>query len=39
MAQWREKLFVLMTRNAVPPTAFFRVPPDRVVEIGVLIEI
>ena len=39
MALWREKLFVLMTRNAVRATAFFRLPPERVVELGVQVEI
>jgi KUP system potassium uptake protein len=38
MATWREKLFVLMTRNAVRATAFFRLPPERVVELGVQVE-
>jgi len=38
MATWREKLFVLMTRNAVRATAFFRLPPERVVELGVHVE-
>ena len=38
MAIWRERLFVLMTRNAVRATAFFRLPPDRVVELGVQVE-
>ena len=36
---WREKLFVLMARNAVRATAFFRLPPERVVELGVQVEI
>jgi KUP system potassium uptake protein len=35
MAKWREKLFVLMTRNAVRATAYFRLPTERVVELGV----
>jgi KUP system potassium uptake protein len=39
MAIWREKLFVFMTRNAVRATAFFRLPPERVVELGVQVEI
>jgi KUP system potassium uptake protein len=39
MAAWREQLFVLMTRNAVRATAFFRLPPERVVELGVQVEI
>ena len=38
MALWREKLFVLMTRNAVRATAYFRLPPERVVELGVQVE-
>ena len=38
MAPWREKLFVLMARNAVRATAFFRLPPERVVELGVQVE-
>ena len=38
MAVWREKLFVLMARNAVRPNTFFRLPPERVVELGVQVE-
>ncbi|HEX6940206.1 MAG TPA: potassium transporter Kup [Longimicrobiales bacterium] len=39
MALWREKLFALMTRNATSAAAFFRIPPNRVVELGMQIEI
>lgn len=39
MMLWREKLFSFMTRNALPATDFFRIPPERVVELGVRIEI
>jgi KUP system potassium uptake protein len=39
MAMWRERLFALMTRNAVRATTFFRLPPERVVELGVQVEI
>jgi KUP system potassium uptake protein len=39
MAKWREKLFVLMSRNAVRATGFFRLPPERVVELGVQVEL
>jgi KUP system potassium uptake protein len=39
MATWRERLFVLMTRNAVRATTYFHVPPDRVIELGVQVEI
>jgi KUP system potassium uptake protein len=38
MAIWRERLFVVMARNAVRATAFFRLPPERVVELGVQVE-
>ena len=38
MAIWREKLFVVMARNAVRATAFFRLPTERVVELGVQVE-
>ena len=34
MAQWREKLFVTMFRNAGSAASYFRLPPNRVVELG-----
>jgi KUP system potassium uptake protein len=34
MAFWREKLFVAMFRNAGSATNFFRLPANRVVELG-----
>jgi len=34
MAFWRERIFVAMYRNAGSPTAFFRIPCNRVVELG-----
>jgi KUP system potassium uptake protein len=39
MALWREKLFVFLSRNASRPTEFFRLPANRVVELGMQIEI
>ena len=39
MSQWRQWLFTLMARNAVPATEFFRIPSDRVVELGVRVAI
>jgi KUP system potassium uptake protein len=39
LAWWRRTLFLLMARNAVPATEFFRIPSDRVVELGVRITI
>ncbi len=39
MPIWREKLFALMSRNAQRPTAFFRIPPNQVIEVGIQVEI
>ncbi len=36
---WRLWLFMVMARNAVPATVFFRIPSDRVVELGVRVAI
>ena len=38
MAMWRERLFEFMARNAVRAPTFFRLPPERVVELGVQVE-
>ncbi len=38
MAGWRKRLFVLMSRNAQSAAQFFRLPPNRVVEMGAQIE-
>jgi KUP system potassium uptake protein len=38
MGRWRKKLFVLMTRNAQSATAYFNLPPNRVVELGAQIQ-
>jgi KUP system potassium uptake protein len=35
MAEWRDKLFVFLSRNARRATNFFLIPPDRVVEVGI----
>ena len=39
MSWWRRALFLVLARNAVPATEFFRIPSDRVVELGVRITI
>ncbi len=39
MSLWRERLFAFLSRNAQPATAFFGIPPSRVVEIGAQIEL
>ncbi|MDQ6892525.1 MAG: potassium transporter Kup [Acidobacteriota bacterium] len=39
MAMWRERIFAVMSRNARSATLFFKLPPNRVVELGAQIEI
>ena len=39
MAEWRERLFVVMSRNAVSATDFFRIPAGRVVELGTQVQL
>jgi len=38
MSIWRKRLFILMARNARSATAFFGLPPNRVVELGAQIQ-
>jgi len=38
-AKWRKLLFAFLSRNSRTPTAFFNLPPGRVVELGVQIEL
>jgi KUP system potassium uptake protein len=39
MARWRQWLFALMSRNAQSASSFYRIPPNRVVELGMQVEI
>ena len=39
MPRWREKLFIALSKNAYSATAFFRIPSNRVVELGTQVEI
>ncbi|MBK7323310.1 MAG: potassium transporter Kup [Candidatus Microthrix sp.] len=39
MAQWREHLFVFMLRNATTADAYFKLPPEQTIELGVQVEI
>lgn len=39
MMQWRKKLFAFVSRNAVPATAYFGIPPGRVVELGMQVNL
>ena len=39
MSTWREKLFVAMQKNTSPVSDFYKIPSNRVVELGSQIEI
>jgi KUP system potassium uptake protein len=39
MAQWREHLYSGLARIETRPTEFFRISPDRVIELGAEVEI
>jgi len=39
LSYWRKQLFIYMARNARPANAFFRIPSNRVVELGAQVEI
>ena len=39
MMLWRDRLFAFMSRNAASTTTFYELPTDRVVELGIRVEI
>jgi KUP system potassium uptake protein len=39
MSRWRDTIFIFLSRNARRATNFFNIPVDRVVEIGIQLEI
>jgi KUP system potassium uptake protein len=39
MRSWRRALFAFMSRNSTRSTKFFKIPPNRVVEMGMQVEI
>ncbi len=39
MKRWRQWLFAVMARNAQPAGAFYRIPPNRVIELGMQVEL
>ncbi len=39
MLPWRKRLFAFMSHNALAATSFFRIPPNRVVELGAQTEL
>jgi KUP system potassium uptake protein len=39
MSRWRKALFAFVLRNARPATSYFGLPPNRVVELGMQIDL
>ncbi len=39
MSHWREQLFIMLSRNAASAARFFKLPYDRVFEVGVQVDI
>jgi KUP system potassium uptake protein len=39
LARWRKRLFMFLSRNARPATYYYAIPPERVVEIGMQVEL
>jgi KUP system potassium uptake protein len=39
MARWRKRLYAILARNAPSATAYFEIPANRVIELGVQIEL
>jgi KUP system potassium uptake protein len=39
MAGWRKRLFTLLYKNSTPAARYFKIPPERVLEVGAYVEI
>ncbi|HEX2529639.1 MAG TPA: potassium transporter Kup [Geminicoccus sp.] len=39
LGQWEERLFISMSATATDPTAYFGLPPNRVIEVGTQVEV
>jgi len=39
MRNWRKILFSYLSRNAWDASKFFRIPPNRVIEVGIQVEL
>ena len=39
MRPWRKHLFAFLSRNALDASKFFRLPPNRIIEIGIQVEL
>jgi KUP system potassium uptake protein len=37
LSRWRAKLFAVLHQNSTPAARYFRIPPDRVLEVGVYV--
>ena len=39
LSRWRKALFAFVSRNALPATTYFAIPPGRVVELGMQVDL
>jgi len=39
MFRWQKRMFAFLSRNSLDPSKFFRIPPNRVIELGVQLEL
>jgi KUP system potassium uptake protein len=39
LPEWQERLFIPLARSAMTATDFYRIPPNRVVELGIQIAV
>lgn len=39
MGRWRSNLFIFLSRNSMDAAAFFGIPPDRIIEVGVQLQL
>jgi KUP system potassium uptake protein len=39
LGRWRQRLFIILSNNALNATTFFRIPPNRVIEVGGHVEL
>jgi KUP system potassium uptake protein len=39
LARWRKRLFAFLSKNAVSPTTWFGLPPGRVIELGMQVDL
>jgi KUP system potassium uptake protein len=39
MGRWRTGLFLFMSRNAMDASSFFNIPPDKMIEVGIHLEL